>query len=136
MRTFYKVFAGSVILLAALSTSSITAIAQGKEPQHTVSPSDLAAAVAGHVTQQDADRSAIREALGRPEVKNVASKVGIDLDRAAAAASTLSGASLSQAAATARQVNEQLTGGDSTIVISSETLIIILLLILLIILVR
>jgi hypothetical protein len=135
MRTFYKVFAGPLVLVAALSTSSITALAQG-EPQHTVSPSDLAATVVGHVTQQDADRAAIREALGRPEVKNVASKVGIDLDRASAAASTLSGASLSQAAATARQVNDQLTGGASTIVISSETLIIILLLILLIILVR
>jgi hypothetical protein len=134
MGTFYKAFAGALVLIAVLSTSSITGLAQ--EPQHTVSPSDLAATVAGHVTQQDADREAIREVLGRPEVKNVASKVGIDLDRAAAAASTLSGASLSQAAATARQVNEQLTGGDSTIVISSETLIIILLLILLIVLVR
>jgi hypothetical protein len=131
MRTFFKVFAGPLVLLTAVSTSSLA-----QEPQHTVSPSDLAAAVAGHVTQQDADRAAIREALGRPEVKNVAAKVGIDLNRAAAAASTLSGASLSQAAATARQVNDQLTGGASTIVISSETLIIILLLILLIVLVR
>src|SRR5665213_3424458 len=66
MRTFFKVFAGPLVLLTALSTSSFA-----QEPQHTVSPSDLAATVAGHVTQQDADRAAIREALGQPTVKDL-----------------------------------------------------------------
>jgi len=133
MRTFYKLLVGPLVLLTALSSSSITTFAA--EPQHTVSPSELAATVAGHVAQQDADRAAIREALGRPEVKNVATRVGIDLDHVAAVAGTLSGASLNEAAAAARQVNDAVSGGSSTVVISSETIILVLLLVLLIVLV-
>ena len=123
MRTLAVVFA--LFLLPGASSAA--------ELQHAVDPSDLSRAVTDHVAQQDADRAAIRETLARPEVKEVAAKAGIDLDRAAAVVGTLTGASLDQAAATARQVNASLAGGASTVVISSETVIIILLLVLLII---
>ena len=104
------------------------------DAQHVVPTSQLTAAVADHVAAQDADRAAIREALQRPEVRNVAASMGVDMTRASAAVATMTGGDLTQAARAARQVNEQLVGGASTIVISTTTVIIILLVIILIIL--
>ena len=82
---------------------------------------------------QDADRAAVREALARPDVRDVASELGLDLTRATAAIDTLEGPVLQRAGEAARQVNQQLVGGASTITITTTTLIIILLVIILLI---
>ena len=71
--------------LMALSTSAFA------DQQHAIDPSALASAVSQHVAKQDSDRAALREALARPEVRAVAGKLGVDLDRAAAAVDTMSG---------------------------------------------
>jgi hypothetical protein len=101
--------------------------------QHVVSPSQLATTVADGAAKQDTNRAAVREALQRPEVQAVASKLGLDLSRAAAAVDTMSGPQLEQAANAAQQVNDQLVGGASTIVISTTTIIIILLLVIILV---
>jgi hypothetical protein len=101
--------------------------------QHLVNPSQLAAAVADDAAKQDTNRAIVREALERPEVQAVASKLGLDLSRATAAVETLSGADLDKAANAAQQVNEQLVGGASTVVISTTTIIIVLLLLIILI---
>ena len=75
----------------------------------------------------------MHEALDRPEVQAVASKLGLDLNRAAAAVDTLSGTELEKAANAAQQVNDQLVGGASSVVISTTTIIIILLLVIILI---
>jgi len=103
------------------------------EPQHLVPPAQLAATVTDHSAQQDADRAAIRDALSRPEVRDVASSMHVDLARAAAAAETMTGADLEQAANAARSVNQQLVGGASTVVLSTTTIINILLVIILLV---
>jgi len=105
--------------------------------QHVVSPQQLAATVNQQVTQQDADRAAIREALARPQVREIAKKINVDMERVTAIADTLTGTDLAQAADAARQVNHQLVGGASTVVISTTTIIIgLLLLILLIVVIK
>jgi hypothetical protein len=119
-----------VFLLAALMAVSTTAFAAG---QHVVPPAQVAATLADHVAKQDADRTAVREALARPEVQRVATTIGLDLTRATAAVDTMSGADLERAAAAARDVNTQLVGGASTIVISTTTIIIVLLLVIILI---
>lgn len=101
--------------------------------QHVVAPSQLAAAVADSVAKDDANRAAVHEALARPEVQRVASSMGMDLTRAAAAVDTLPAGDLERAASAARDVNQQLVGGASTIVISTTTIIIVLLVIILIV---
>jgi hypothetical protein len=101
--------------------------------QHVVTPDQLAATVAAGVAKQDANRASVHEALGRPEVQAVASKLGLDLSRAEAVVDTMSGAELDKAANAAQQVNEQLIGGASTVVISTTTIIIILLLVIILI---
>jgi hypothetical protein len=101
--------------------------------QHLVPPAQLTATVTDRVAAQDASRAAIREALERPEVRDVATSMHLDLARAAAAIETLTGTDLERAANAARSVNEQLVGGASTVVLSTTTIIIILLVIILLI---
>ena len=101
--------------------------------QHLVNPSQLAATVADDAAKQDTNRATVRQALERPEVQAVASKLGLDLSKATAAVETLSGADLDKAANAAQQVNEQLVGGASTVVISTTTIIIVLLLLIILI---
>ena len=101
--------------------------------QHLVNPSQLATTVADGAAKQDTNRAIVREALERPEVQAIASKLGLDLSKATAAVDTLSGADLDKAANAADQVNEQLVGGASTVVISTTTIIIVLLLLIILI---
>jgi hypothetical protein len=121
-----------VLPLAFLMLASTSVFAAGQ--QHLVAPAQLASTVADHVAQQDADRTAVHEALTRPEVREVASSMGVDLDRVAAVVDTMSGTELTKAGNAARQVNEQLIGGASTVVISTTTIILILLLVIILIL--
>ena len=118
-----------VLSLVALMTSS-TAFA---DQQHLVSPSQLATTVADGAAKQDMNRATVREALERPEVQAVASKLGLDVTRADEAVDALSGAELEKAANAAQQVNEQFVGGASSVVISTTTIIIILLLVIILI---
>lgn len=127
MTTVRKFLVGPLVLLMAASSSAFAG------QRHAIDPGQLAAAVSEHAARQDGDRAALNDVLARPEVRDLASKMGIDVDRAAASAATLSGADLARAADAARQVNQQLVGGASTIVISTTTIIIGLLILLLII---
>ena len=99
---------------------------------HVINQSALDQAVQQRVSQDQADREAIRTFLHNPTVKGVAAQAGLSVDKAEAAVSTLQGDELRQAAGQARVVNGQLAGG-STIVISTTTIIIVLLVILLIV---
>ena len=117
------------VLVFCLALSS-PAFAQDR---HTVDPAALAGAVAQHAAEQDADRAAIHEALGRPEVSEVAAKGGLDLNRAIAAADTMNGQDLEHAASLARDVNQVLVGGANSVTLSTTTIIIILLLVILLI---
>lgn len=127
MRTFRTVLVALLMFTLALTP---TAFAQER---HAVSPSALAQAVTAQVAQQDSNRAAIHEALNRPDVRAVAAKSGLDLDRMLASVDTLGGSALSQVASAATPVNQALVGGASTVVISTTTVIIALLLIILIV---
>ncbi len=100
---------------------------------HVIGQSALDKAVRQRVSQDQADRAAILSLLQRSEVRDIAAKAGISLDRAQSAVSTLSGTDLQQAAQQARQVQNDLAGGASTVVISTTTIIIVLLLIILLV---
>jgi hypothetical protein len=127
MRLLRECLVWLLVLLTALSSS---AHAQNR---HVVHPATIAAAVDAHVASQNADRAAIREALERPEVRDLATRIGIDLDHVTASIGTLTGPDLVAAASAARQVNETLVGGASSVTLSTTTIIIILLALILII---
>jgi len=100
---------------------------------HVINRSALDQAVQARVAQDQSDREAITALLARPEVREVAAKAGLSLEKASAAVSTLQGSDLRDVASQARQVNNDLAGGASTIVISTTTIIIVLLLVILIV---
>lgn len=83
--------------------------------------------------QDRADRDAIHNLLQRPEVRDVAGRYGLSIERADAAVNTIGGDQLHQIASQARQADQALSGGASTVVISTTTIIIVLLVIVLLI---
>jgi hypothetical protein len=98
---------------------------------HVIDKSALDQAVQQRVGQDQADREAIRTFLQNPQVRSVAAKAGLSVERAEAAVSALQGDQLHQAAGQARAVNQDLAGG-ATVVITTTTIIIILLVVILI----
>ncbi|SRR6266542_321109 len=100
---------------------------------HVISKSALNKAVQERVSEEQADREAIVSLLQRSEVRDIAAKAGLSLDKAQAAVSTLQGKDLQTAAQQARQVENALAGGSTTVVISTTTIIIVLLIVILIV---
>jgi hypothetical protein len=117
------------VLLAALL---IAPAAQAQT--HVIDKATLSQAVQERVSEDQADRNAIRSLLHRPEVKRIAGQAGISLNKAEAAVSTLNGQDLRDLAAQSRQVQNDLAGGGN-VVISTTTIIIVLLIIILIVLI-
>jgi hypothetical protein len=119
------------ILCASLAVM-LCAPAAWAQQTHVINKSTLDQAVQQRVTQDQADRDAIRTFLQNPQVKSVAAKAGLSLEKAEAAVSTLQGDELRQAAGQVRAVNQDLAGG-ATVVITTTTIIIVLLIIILIV---
>ena len=120
----------SLVLVLAFLTAAGSAFA---DQQHLVTPQQLTAAMKEKVAAQDADRAAVREALARPQVREVAASMGVEPARLSGAVDTMSAVDLQQAASAARQVNEQL-GGVTTVALTATTIIIILLVVIIIVL--
>jgi hypothetical protein len=119
-------------VLGATLAVTLTASTAFAQQTHVIDKSKLDQAVQQRVSQEQADRDALRTFLRNPTVQGVASKAGLSVTKAEAAVSTLQGDELRQAASQARVVNDQLAGGD-TVVISTTMIIIILLIVILIV---
>lgn len=119
----------SLAVCLTLLLAAPTAQAQN----HVIGKSALDKAVQQRVNQEQADRDAIMLLLRRAEVRDIAARAGLSLDKAEAAVSTLQGDELRQIASQAHQVQNDLAGGASTVVISTTTIIIVLLIIILIV---
>jgi hypothetical protein len=117
----------AVCLAVLLTAPSLSA------QSHVINKSALDKAVQQRVSQEQADRDSIVALLHRSEVRDVAARAGLSLDKAEAGVSALKGDQLSQVASQARQVQNDLAGGASTIVISTTTIIIVLLIVILIV---
>ena len=101
--------------------------------QHVIDRAALDQAVQQRVARDRADREAVVALLRRADVRDVAARAGLSLERAETAAAALQGDDLHQIASQARQVQSDLAGGASTITISTTTIIIILLVVILIV---
>ena len=118
-------------LLATTLAVMLCAPAAWAQQTHIVNTSALDQAVQQRVSQDQADRQALRTFLQNPAVKSVAAKAGLSVAQAEAAVSALQGDTLRQAASQARAVNQDLAGG-ATVVITTTTIILVLLVIILI----
>jgi hypothetical protein len=126
MQMCRRVFASALVVMLCAPTGAWA------QQSHVIKQSALDQAVQQRVSQDQADREALRTFLQNPTVKSVAAKAGLSIERADAAVSTLQGDQLRQAASQARAVNQDLAGG-ATVVITTTTIIIILLIILIIV---
>ena len=102
---------------------------------HVIGRAALDKAVQERVNQEQADREAVLSLLQRQDVREIAAKAGLSIEKAQTAVTMLHGKDLQQAAQQARQVQDNLAGGASTVVISTTTIIIVLLIIILIVLI-
>jgi hypothetical protein len=124
MRIVRRTFA---VVLTVLMTAPMA-----QAQTHVIGASALNKAVQQRVAGQQADREAIVALLRRAEVRDVAARAGLSLEKAEAAVATLQGDDLHQIASQARQVQRDLAGGGN-VVISTTTIIIILLIVILIV---
>lgn len=114
----------SLTLVAASLGLAAPVLAQGRS---TVTTADLETAVTAAPT---GSRQQVRDFLARPDVRDVANRMG-SASKLAAAVETLDQASLDKIAAQTVAAERQLAGGANTIVITTTTIIIALLIIIL-----
>ena len=128
MRTLARLFAAPLLLSTALVVPAWAA-----EQQHIVDRVQLVRTTEQRTAIRDADRAAVRQALGRPEVRQMAQRLGLDVQRFTASVDVMDGSDLLSASDAARRLNEALVGGASNVTISTTTIIIALLVVILII---
>ena len=102
------------LLVAPLVFTTVLSSNAFAQQRHVIDPATLADTVSQRAAEQEAQRSEVREALARPEVRDLAARTGVSMDQLTASVATLA-------------------GGASVIVISTTTIIIVLLLILLLV---
>lgn len=127
MRVLNKIV---VLLLLPMFLVSSPALAQ---QVHVVDPAAMSRAVAEKVNQENTHRELLQRILNRADVREVAGRMGLSVERAESAVATLDGEELSQLAGYAAGVEASLVGGANTIVISTTTLLLGLILLVLIV---
>ncbi len=120
--------------LIAVCLVVLIAAPVARAQQSVIGKSALEQAVQERVKQEQADRDAIASLLRRAEVREIAARAGLSIEKAEAAVSTLQGDDLKDLANQARQAENDLAGG-ATVVITTTTIILILLIIILIVLI-
>jgi hypothetical protein len=123
----------SVSVLAILLTLLTAVPRVHAQDSHAASQSAIDQALEQHVSSVAADRADVLRVLEHPAVRDVASRTGIDLRRAASAVAAVDGQDLSALAAQARQAEQALAGGQSKITLSTTVIIIGLLVLILLI---
>src|SRR5689334_5727045 len=109
-------------LVGAALALALCAPAAGAQDTHVVGKAALDLAVQQRVSQDRMDRETIRAFLNRGDVRLIAARAGISMEKADAAVATLQGQDLHRVANQVRTADQQLAGGASTIVISTTTI--------------
>jgi hypothetical protein len=90
-------------------------------------------ALAGQADLERSQRELVRRVLGSSDARELASRLGLSVERADSAVATLSGAELNTLAQQAGAVDTALAGGSRTIVISTTTLLLVLIIVILLV---
>lgn len=120
------------IVLVAFSFVALAPRIQA-QTQHAAPQAALDAAIQQHVATADAERDTLNRLLDRSEVREIAGQAGLDLTTVKSAVATLHGQQLTDLAAQASQVQQDLAGGQSRVTISTTLIIVALLVLILII---
>lgn len=126
MRSTLALVTGLVLGLGA----SGPAVAAPSAP-HVVDADQVQARLDQRVNREAADREAVQLVLARPDIRVLAERAGLNLQRASEAVAVLSGPELDALARQAADINADV-GGSGNVVISTTAIIIILLIIILV----
>jgi hypothetical protein len=127
MRLTYKLLIALLLFPAFLVTSPAFA-----QQASVVDAGALSQALAGKADTEAEQRALVGRVLDRANVREMAARLGLNVEQASAAVATLSGAELGVLAERAGAVEtEALAGGASTIVISTTTLLLVLIIVIL-----
>ncbi len=119
-------------LTIVLTITTIVPVASA-QTGHVASQKAIDAALQERVTATEADRERVLRLLERPEIRDLAGHVGLDLREAKDAVATLDGDELAVLATQAQKVESALVGGQSTVTISTTMIIIGLLVLILLV---
>lgn len=120
-----------VLLLLPVFLVSSPAFAQ---QVHVVDPAAMSRAVAEKANQENTQRELLQRILNRADVREMAGRMGLSVERAESAVATLDGEELSQLAWYAGGVEASIVGGaNNTVIISTTTLLLGLILLILIV---
>ena len=119
-----------VWMAIAATLCSAPAIAQER---HITDAAAMQKTIAQRKAIDDNNREAVMTVLRRPDVTQLAERMGLSLERAVTALASLPSDKLAELAEPARAVSADLAGGDTTIVISVTTLLLLLILIVLVV---
>ena len=104
------------------------------QQSRVVDAAALSQALANQVESETAQRDLIRRVLDRSDAREMAARLGLSVEQAGSAVTTLSGAELNTLAQHAGAVEANaLAGGASTVVISVTTLLLILIIVILLV---
>lgn len=129
MRSSLALVAGLVLGLG-LGSPALAATA-APAPAHVVDAGTLQARLDRATLGQEASRQSILLLLQRADIRAIADRAGLDIQRASSAVAVLSDAQLEALGAQAAEINAGV-GGSDNIVISATALIIILLIIIIV----
>jgi hypothetical protein len=116
----------------AIAALLCTAPAIAQE-RHITDAAAMQKALAQRQAVDDNNREAVMTVLRRPDVKQLAERMGLSLERAETALASLPSDKLAELAEPARAVSADLVGGDTKIAISLTTLLLLLILIVLLV---
>ena len=125
MRIRTTVVAG--VLFSLLWSSSALA-----QQRHVVDPAAMREAVARQAITDQANRDVVLGVLHRPQVREIADRLGLSVTRAENAVSTLPSTELARVAESARSAEVELAGGADRIVLSLTALLLIILIVILV----
>lgn len=121
-----SVVASAVIVSLVWSSTAMAA------PQHAVSPAAVRQAVVDQVSVDQTNRDAVVGLLHNAQVREVASRLGLDVTRAEGAVASLDSVELAALSDQARLADTQLAGGTNTLIISTTTLLLLIIIVILV----
>ncbi len=120
--TIVTLFISSLLL----STSALA------QQRHVAAPAQMRQAIADQALTDQQNRDVVLNVLRQSQVREMASRLGLNVTRAEGAISTLTSAELARLAGPARAAQADLAGGADKIVISVTTLLLIIIIVILI----
>lgn len=121
------------IAIASTLCTLLFASSAVAQQRHIADTTVIRQAVAGQTFTDQQNRDAVVGVLHQPQVRALATRLGLNLTTAENAVSTLSSAELAKAATQARTADAALAGGSNTVIISTTTLLLILIVVILLV---